>query len=303
MTIYRIAERPKSDYQNPLVSICCAAYNHEKFIVECIEGFLKQETNFPVEILIHDDASTDGTQRIIRSYEDKHPYLFKPIYQTDNQYSKGLKPSWNFNFPRAKGKYIAICEGDDYWVDPKKLQKQVDFMEANLDYVVCYTDSTPFDENGILTIDYGGARRDLTSEELLKATPIFTLTVLFRNVLGAMPMEFAFAAYGDRALWAYLGSWGRGKYISDIMPSKYRVHSSGLHSMKSSVDLARMNQRTFLALALYHERKDRAEYSEYFEDLALLQCRKLQGISPRLFRLLKFISVNARRLKELLKFC
>ena len=86
-----------------------------------------QKTTFPIEIIIHDDASTDGTAKIVKEYADKYPDLIVPILQTENQYSQGIKPSQNFVFPRARGKYIAFCEGDDYWTDPYKLQKQVDF--------------------------------------------------------------------------------------------------------------------------------------------------------------------------------
>jgi len=102
---------------DPLVSICCLTYNHAPYIRDAIEGFLMQKTNFPVEILIHDDASTDGTADIIREYETRYPDIIKPIYQTENQYSKGVKISWEYQFSRARGKYIALCEGDDYWTD------------------------------------------------------------------------------------------------------------------------------------------------------------------------------------------
>ncbi len=122
----------------PLVSICCITYNHESYIRETIEGFLMQKTKFPIEVLIHDDASTDKTADIIREYENKYPDIIKPIYQFDNKYSKGISVSETYNFPRARGKYIAMCEGDDYWTDPSKLQKQVDFMEVNPDCSLCF---------------------------------------------------------------------------------------------------------------------------------------------------------------------
>lgn len=117
-----------------LLSIDCITYNHEKYIANAIESFLMQKTNFKYEILIHDDASTDKTQEIIREYQKKYPDIIKPILQKENQYSKGIrKISHKYNISRAKGKYIAICEGDDYWCDPNKLQKQVDYMEKNND--------------------------------------------------------------------------------------------------------------------------------------------------------------------------
>src|SRR6056297_583375 len=105
---------------NPIVSISCITYNHEPYIEDALEGFLLQETDFPFEILIHDDASTDHTADIIREYESTFPTLIKPIYQSENQYSQGNRPGI-INIKRAKGEYIALCEGDDYWTDPFKL--------------------------------------------------------------------------------------------------------------------------------------------------------------------------------------
>ena len=124
----------------PLVSISCITYNHEPYIAQSLDGFLMQKTSFPFEVLIHDDASTDRTADIIREYEKKFPKIIKPIYQKENQYSKGNRSILaSFVYPRAKGKYIALCEGDDYWIDENKLQIQVDFLESNPEYGMCYT--------------------------------------------------------------------------------------------------------------------------------------------------------------------
>ena len=119
------------------VSIICNAFNHEQYIRQTLDGFLRQRTNFPFEILIHDDASTDATAQIIREYESKYPDLIRPIYQTVNQYSQGIKISSAYQYPRARGEYIAFCEGDDYWISPDKLQLQVDILDNNRDYVAC----------------------------------------------------------------------------------------------------------------------------------------------------------------------
>ena len=151
--------------EKPLVSVICNAYNHELYIRDALKGFVTQKTDFPLEILIHDDASTDKTADIIREYEAQYPDLIKPIYQTENQYSRG--GIGKFQFPRAVGKYIAFCEGDDYWTDPLKLQKQVDALEAHPEVDICahaafglhsktgerIRDIAPASQDGVLTAE------------------------------------------------------------------------------------------------------------------------------------------------------
>lgn len=119
------------------VSIVCNTYNHEAYIVEALESFINQITNFDYEILVHDDASTDHTADIIRNYAEKYPNLIKPIYQIENQYSQRNTAVIEIQYARAKGKYIAICEGDDYWCDNLKLQKQYDIMETHSEIDMC----------------------------------------------------------------------------------------------------------------------------------------------------------------------
>lgn len=114
-----------------MVTIRCVAYNHEPYIRECLEGFVMQKTNFRFEAIVHDDASTDGTANIIREYAEKYPDIIKPIFETENQYSKRDGSLRRIMNSHMKGKYIAMCEGDDYWIDPYKLQKQVDYLEKH----------------------------------------------------------------------------------------------------------------------------------------------------------------------------
>ena len=120
-----------------LVSINYMTHNHEMYVCQALDSFLIQKTNFAWEILVHDDASEDSTADIIREYADRYPDLIKPVYQSENQYAKGLKIE-HINVQRAQGKYIAFCDGDDYWCDPYKLQKQVDHMEAHPECSMCF---------------------------------------------------------------------------------------------------------------------------------------------------------------------
>ena len=120
-----------------LVSVYCMTYNHVGYIRDALEGFVRQKTDFPFEVIVHDDASTDGTADIIREYEKKYPDIIRPIYQTENQYSKGINPYLAYIFPRLRGKYVAVCEGDDYWTDPEKLQRQVDVLEEHPSCAAC----------------------------------------------------------------------------------------------------------------------------------------------------------------------
>ena len=127
--------------KSPLVSIKCTVYNHEPYLRQCLDGFVMQKTNFPFEAIVHDDASTDGSAAIIREYAEKYPDIIKPIYETENQYSKkddSLGRIMNAAI-HPDAKYIALCEGDDYWIDPLKLQKQIDFLEAQADYGLAYS--------------------------------------------------------------------------------------------------------------------------------------------------------------------
>ena len=126
--------------QEPFVSVCCITYNQEAYIGDAIDSFLKQETTFPFEIIVHDDASTDGTADVVREYEARHPDLIRSILQTENQFSKGVMVPFINTLRYAQGKYIALCEGDDYWTDPSKLQKQITEMEDHPD---CYMSFHP----------------------------------------------------------------------------------------------------------------------------------------------------------------
>ena len=248
----------------PVVSVCCLTYNHENYIEQSLDGILMQETKFPFEIIVHDDASTDRTPEILNQYAIHYPRIVRLILQDENQFSKAGLIAPRFVFPKARGKYIALCEGDDFWVDKYKLDKQVSFLEENLSYVITYSDSKPFNDEGYLDIDFGGARRNLEAIELKKATPIFTLTACFRNVIKDIPSDLLCARYGDLVIWSLLGAYGKGKYMPEILPSAYRVHDRGIHSKKTKKQRHRMSMITKAALFSYYSRRKETEVAEYF---------------------------------------
>ncbi|MBP5371341.1 MAG: glycosyltransferase [Bacteroidales bacterium] len=246
----------KAREMSNMVSICCLVYNHEPFLRECFEGFVMQQTTFPIEILVHDDASTDHSADIIREYTAKYPDLFKPIYQAENQYSKGVDVL-SINIKRAQGKYIALCEGDDYWTDPLKLQKQVEFMEndINNEYVLCFHDSTMIDKDGNTIKKNIISHSDISALELMKNKIPPTQTILFRKqCLDDGFLDFSSKAMkagvisGDSLLCFSLGKNGKGKYVSDISNSVYRIHGDGIWSSQSelSQNILKYNLYTFL---------------------------------------------------------
>lgn len=136
------------------VSICCLAYNHEKYIRQALDSMLNQETNFNYEIIVIEDCSTDGTRDIVREYMEKYPDKVRALFQKENQYSKEVAIVNTFFYPLARGEYITYCEGDDYWVNTHKLQKQVDFLDTHPEYVACTHGCWEVDQNGKKIVDY-----------------------------------------------------------------------------------------------------------------------------------------------------
>lgn len=213
----------------PLVSISCITYNHAPYIRQCLEGFLMQKTNFKFEVLIHDDASTDGTEEIIREYKSRYPDIIKPIYEEENQWVKGRRGSLTFNYPRAKGKYIALCEGDDYWTDPLKLQKQVEFLEAHPDFSMCFhgaeivTDLGDVYKNLYKNLE----SREYSGEEILENWIVPTASVILKNYKNKSILEDKRFVFGDIVLFLWAAENGKIYCINEKM-SVYRRHKGGV---------------------------------------------------------------------------
>jgi glycosyltransferase involved in cell wall biosynthesis len=264
-----------------MVSVCCTTFNHQDYIEDAIQGFLIQETSFPFEILVHDDASTDDTAEIIAKYRDLYPSIFRVVAQRENQMSRGHRILAEFLLPIARGKYIAICEGDDFWVDPLKLQKQVAFLEANEDFVICYSDCIGLLHETGESVPVPGVRWDLNAQELQQVASIFTLTSCFRNVIRSWPKELSRSPYGDMLLWTLLGDHGKGKYLENIEPSVYRMHSQGMHSLQSKRRQVTMALETMMVLYLYRRRIGEQELAAFHLENVFVLIVKARGL--RLF--------------------
>lgn len=218
--------------EKPLVSICCITYNHEHFIEETLRGFLIQETDFSFEILIHDDASEDLTAKILKEYQTEYPNIIKVIYQEENQYSKGNKPLAILK-PLIKGIYIAVCEGDDYWVDKNKLQIQFEYLEKHKNVVMCYHNATSINSKSeVVKKNTVENKKNYSSVELMNGEGhIPTLTRMLRNIdLPEIPGA-SFSVNGDRIQLVTIGLLGgEVHYIEGIENSMYRLHEKGVWS-------------------------------------------------------------------------
>lgn len=221
-----------NDSNRPMVSVQCLAYNHEKYIRQCLEGLVAQKTNFKFEIVVHDDASTDGTVSIIKEFEAKYPHLIKPILEKENLYKTNQVKMRQIITEHLTGKYIAFCECDDYWTSADKLQKQVDFLETHLDYSMCFHSAKKIYE--CETISWLGCEsienRDYTATEVFVNWIVPTASIVckreaieFRRLLkGANRI-----LNGDITIILSSAMLGKIRGMSEQM-SVYRVQSSGI---------------------------------------------------------------------------
>lgn len=221
--------------KQPLVSICSLTYNHAPYIRQCLDGILMQQTDFAFEIIINDDCSTDGTTEIIREYAEKYPEIIKPIFHDENQYQKGLRGFFHrFVFPIAQGKYIALCEGDDYWTDPLKLQKQVDFLESHPDYSLCFHNAiVHYEDRKTSDCPFGKIEdRDYTDVEIYENWIIPTASVIIRKDVVKSELYIKTSkekrfVYGDIVLFLTASRCGKMHGFPEIM-SIYRKHTGGV---------------------------------------------------------------------------
>lgn len=222
------------------VSVCTIAYNHEHYLPQAIEGVLAQKRNFAIEMIIGEDCSTDNTREILRDYERRYPDIIKPIYHEKNVGSANNSYAC---LAACTGEYIAALEGDDFWTDDHKLQKQVDFLDSHPDYAICAHNLLIVDGNGVSTNELVNSEPPFdtfTAEELALANVLPTASCLYRNNFTAGPHPTGFPAWfvkspiGDYCLHMLAARFGKIKYLPEVMGA-YRVHGGGAWSLKNVV--------------------------------------------------------------------
>ncbi len=242
----------KGDINTPVVSICSTAYNLESCIAEAIDSFLMQETNFPFEILLRDDCSTDKTAEIIKEYASRYPQLIKPVYEKENTYSQGIKPMLQL-IKIAKGKYIATCDADDYWTDTLKLQKQVDFLLKNPLYYGCFHDcmiiyeGEKSNQKQHLRIGNRKIAEEVDLISIIDENNIDSSSIMFRNFIGEIPKYWIKTSKDDYALMVLIAEQGKIKYLPEVM-SAYRIHDGSIWSSQNQMHKEKENIKFYTLL-------------------------------------------------------
>ncbi len=281
----------------PLLSILCLTFNHEAFVAQTLESFLAQEVNFDFEVVVADDCSTDGSVAVVESFRPRFGDRLR-LLRTD--VNLGATRNFRRALAACRGRYVALCEGDDHWRGRLKLQVQVDFLEANPDYALSYHDATVIGQTPL----FGHnpiplrLRRDASRAALIATRPISTLTVCFRNLLTSLPPEFDHAPVLDLCLWSLLGSHGKGKYHGEIEPAAYRIHGGGVFSSQGVRTQYLMTAQSQLTLARVYARMGERRHSSrlLFEAcLTAAQClsipaaARLMVIAPLWWLLLRIL--------------
>ena len=276
----------------PLVSIYCITYNHEKFISQAIESFLMQKTNFPVEIVIGEDCSTDNTRAICLEYKEKFPDKIKLLLPEHNL---GMTQNAITTLQSCNGKYIALCDGDDYWTDENKLQKQVEFLEANEDFSICFH-AVKILINNELIYDYiTGEIHDVTDiYDLAVRNHMHTCSVVFRRNEEVLKKISKFDFVIDYLLHMLNAQYGKIRKINDLM-GVYRVHSGGVHN-GSKLPSDTWNKTLDKLILLFQDNRiivnlltEQQQIRELQNELSKLQNSKEMRLGKSLLAPLRFV--------------
>jgi len=295
----------KKQDEKIMVSILCITYNHGKYIGKCLESFINQKTSFNYEIIVHDDVSSDNTREIIDKYYQKYPDKIVRIYQKENQFSKGVNIYKKFIIPKIRGKYFALCEGDDYFCDKEKLQKQFDFLERHPDYAFCVHNAIIVDreenlQGEISPLLDGG---DLSCSDFIINGGAFVATnsiFSYSKYLKEMPRYFDIISI-DYIFQIYLSSKGKTYSLKEYL-SAYRQGVEGSWTKTTSVDkekLIEYNKKIILALNAFNEDTDYIYDSFLKEKLVPLEYDVLEY--ERNYKKMKEFPYNEIRRKKSFK--
>ena len=273
----------KGDKAIPLVSICCITYNQEKFVSEALDSFLMQVTDFPFEIIIRDDASVDNTRNIIEKYYKRFPRIIKPILEEENTYSKGVKPM-TVAIDAANSDFISLCEGDDYFIDLKKLQRQYEVLQSNVNISLCFHNVNSIENScekeSELVVDSSIETRLFTLKDLISGNPrIATSSMFFRKSMLDRPDWFDKVIAGEKKIQYLLANRGLVKYLPQVM-SVYRKHNGGMSYRYTGLDAFRNSRELFYYFNIYTNKK----YSYFiFKRLFTLRLRILKSYLKNIF--------------------
>lgn len=248
-----------------LVTVYCPTYNHENYIRDALDGILMQKTDFHFEVIVHDDASIDGTVDIIKEYQREYPEIIRPIFQSVNQYSQGHRIFSTFVLPKSVGKYVAVCEGDDYWTDERKLQKQVDYLENHPECALCVCATKFLDSQSRKTIDYPQSEENkvYSTEDIIKAGGgglFHTVSFVYRKRYAyVFPDFFTKYTFGDYPVAIFLSMQGTVYYLKDVM-AVHRVNVPNSWTSKVSINKRSTSSHLLELTSLLN---DFDEYSNY----------------------------------------
>jgi len=257
-----------------MVSVICMCYNHEKYIKDALESFVNQKTSFKYEVFVHDDASTDNSARIIREYEKKYPEIIKPIYQTENQHSQGVKSLKTYILPKVSGKYLAFCEGDDYWTCENKLQKQVDFLESHPDFSVCvHSTEVEYMSTNEIRVRLPADSREIKLEDILDDDKRYHLSsvLIHKDFYIKRPQWTQMVpGIGDLPTSIYYILSGRVMYFGEVMSHyRYGVLGSWTHRQEKSPKKQITDNKNIVKMLKAADKYYEYKYSKTFKKLIL----------------------------------
>ncbi|MCM8570475.1 glycosyltransferase [Gramella jeungdoensis] len=278
----KVKEYPNQVSSFPKVSILIQTFEHVDFIDKCVHSILNQKTDFEYEIILGEDLSSDGTREKCISLAEKHPnHIRLFLHHAGNKIKVDNFVTGNFNIfynlIQAKGKYIALCDGDDYWDDPQKLYNQVNFLENNPSYILCFHDYNIISSNKKDAIKLmKPINKDISSQELQKCQVYpLTNTICFRNIHRDIPEEILEVFNIDSFWFSILGGYGGGKYLKSIRPSYYRVHEGGTWTNKNKAQNFMLKILFFEKLSAFYKKKKYLELSNYHNSQMLMYRKML----------------------------